>query len=378
MIGSEQYWLARPFDWRTVLGAKLLFVVLFVNVPLFLYQIAVLAYNLFAPMNYLAALLSKQFFFSAFMLLPVIAIAAVTKTLWQTFVGFSVLLFLYSIASRTQFEWGNLVWIRFSAVAVVAAVGFCLVIALQYARRWTLLSRGLLAGVALLATLIGIASPSGPAYLLQQRQSARQFDAYTVQISPDPSRMNQILRKSSYDPRLRELRIPIRLDNIPAGLELENDWTAVDVQRGGKRHPVSHWNILGSIYQPLPGQNWLVAFLPKDKLAELEGHPVELVVSVGVTLSEVKTARPIDLWGVDVPGLGVCQPVAGDPHCLTPFPYFGYAPYSFSNRFSPLARKSLSLDRENEVVIVKRPVAHLARAFMVTLQRLEDHLTPED
>jgi len=38
LIGDEQYWLTRPYTWKDLVAAKALFLVVFVNVPLFVCQ----------------------------------------------------------------------------------------------------------------------------------------------------------------------------------------------------------------------------------------------------------------------------------------------------------------------------------------------------
>src|SRR5580692_8734318 len=40
LVGDRQYWLARPFGWKELLGAKALFLITTVNVPLMIYHCA--------------------------------------------------------------------------------------------------------------------------------------------------------------------------------------------------------------------------------------------------------------------------------------------------------------------------------------------------
>src|ERR1039457_6706301 len=79
-IGHEQYWLTRPFTWTDLLAAKALFLVAFLIVPVFVCQAAVLAANGFSAAEHLGDLLAKQLFFAALLLLPMVAMSAVTKT----------------------------------------------------------------------------------------------------------------------------------------------------------------------------------------------------------------------------------------------------------------------------------------------------------
>ena len=86
-IGHNQYWLTRPFTWTDLLAAKALFLLAFVNLPVFLCQAAVLAWNGFSPADHLTDLLAKQVFFSALLVLPAAALASVTKGLARAILG---------------------------------------------------------------------------------------------------------------------------------------------------------------------------------------------------------------------------------------------------------------------------------------------------
>ena len=40
--GDSQFWISRPYRWRSLLGAKLLFILVVVNLPVFLARLAIL------------------------------------------------------------------------------------------------------------------------------------------------------------------------------------------------------------------------------------------------------------------------------------------------------------------------------------------------
>src|SRR5204863_8636956 len=41
--GDHEFWMTRPYDWRAVVGAKALFVVVWIAIPFFLHDLAVLS-----------------------------------------------------------------------------------------------------------------------------------------------------------------------------------------------------------------------------------------------------------------------------------------------------------------------------------------------
>jgi len=64
LIGDQQYWLTRPYTWKDLVAAKALFLVAFVNVPLFICQFAAVASAGISPWEWLPALLWRQGSFS--------------------------------------------------------------------------------------------------------------------------------------------------------------------------------------------------------------------------------------------------------------------------------------------------------------------------
>ena len=81
--GDRQYWLTRPYSWKDLLAAKALFVAAFINLPLFVWHVGAFAAVGVPLGEHLPALLWRQLFFSAFYILPVAALAAITRSLGQ-------------------------------------------------------------------------------------------------------------------------------------------------------------------------------------------------------------------------------------------------------------------------------------------------------
>src|ERR1017187_2282386 len=55
--GDRQYWLTRPYDWRQLLSAKVLFVLAFAVLPLVAVKAAALSVNGIAPLRYASSVL---------------------------------------------------------------------------------------------------------------------------------------------------------------------------------------------------------------------------------------------------------------------------------------------------------------------------------
>src|ERR1700733_7233624 len=66
--GDRQFWITRPYRWQSLLGAKLLFIIVFVNVPLFLAQLFILIIDGFPLFSSIPGLLWSQVLLFAFLL----------------------------------------------------------------------------------------------------------------------------------------------------------------------------------------------------------------------------------------------------------------------------------------------------------------------
>jgi hypothetical protein len=60
LAGDRQFWITRPYSWKSLLLAKLLFVLLFLSLPELLDHLVALAVNGYSPLHYLSALLWEQ------------------------------------------------------------------------------------------------------------------------------------------------------------------------------------------------------------------------------------------------------------------------------------------------------------------------------
>ncbi len=156
LVGDRQFWVTRPYNWRQLLTAKLLFAFCFINIPLFLLQSYLLFKAGFSPQQHLAALLAVELTIAFIVIFPVLGLSTLTASLAQfalAVVGIilysSVGVFVSSKIPSSSFgdEAGGLVSVL--SVAVLLAV-----IYLQYSRRKTRTSRLLVAALGIAIFII--------------------------------------------------------------------------------------------------------------------------------------------------------------------------------------------------------------------------------
>ena len=75
LVGDRQFWVTRPYEWKKLLAAKMLFVVLTINAPLLIADVLLLARAGFNPAHYIAGLLWMQLLISLALILPILTLS---------------------------------------------------------------------------------------------------------------------------------------------------------------------------------------------------------------------------------------------------------------------------------------------------------------
>ena len=81
--GDRQFWRTRPYEWKSLLGAKALFILAFVSVPVLLTDILILLVYGFPLLPNLSGLLWSQLLLTVSLALPAAALASITVGLAQ-------------------------------------------------------------------------------------------------------------------------------------------------------------------------------------------------------------------------------------------------------------------------------------------------------
>jgi len=77
--GHNQFWITRPYRWKSLLGAKVLFILIFVNLPFFVAQCCMIVMQSFSFAESLPGLLWSQILMIFCLSLPVAALASLTS-----------------------------------------------------------------------------------------------------------------------------------------------------------------------------------------------------------------------------------------------------------------------------------------------------------
>ena len=189
--GSRAFWMTRPYSWPSLLAAKALFILAFINTPFFIADTLIVERYGFRFAGVLSGLISKQAMISAAFLVPSAVLAVLTTGLVQVLlavvalgVGFVVFVWWTNGLVLYAMPFGAFDWLRWLFCALLAATAGLAIIVVQYWKRRTYLSTTLalvsLCGVG----FVSIHTPWLSILELQSRLS-KHVPASEVAIRPD-------------------------------------------------------------------------------------------------------------------------------------------------------------------------------------------------
>jgi hypothetical protein len=189
IAGDHQFWITRPYRWRSLLAAKILFILAFVNLPIFLAQLYILIHGGFSLASDWSGLLWSQVLAVLAIWLPVGALAAMTPGIVPFIFSAFVLIttaFLFqqsTIVHLSDTAWPvGVEWVRNSIAVIAVAAATLSVLYMQYRNRKTLFSRIFALGAVALVATAYLYLPVAWAMALQSRLSGRLIEFSSVQF----------------------------------------------------------------------------------------------------------------------------------------------------------------------------------------------------
>lgn len=395
--GDTQFWITRPYDPKSLLGAKLLFIALFLNVPLLVARVVILLRHSYDLQVELIPLLWSQLLFFAGFCLPIAAMAATTSEMRSFIMTILVLvtagliMWSWAIPVLPRFlpqAWPEgVIWIRMAFLVTALIAGSIAVLYFQYAGRKTLFSRATAAIVFAMVIALQIFVPPAFGMELQTRLSRRPDFASRLQVAvhgeklfiPKPSGPNVIL--------LSVAEIPPNVEAHPDGASLEFDapdgrsWRIftdrIQERKEGKNlYSVAFGEPKG--FPPeqkdlrLRGSLYLTAFGPaRSKSITLTTTPQNVSDGLQCDVDQFRgvigqlRCRSAFRW----PGLLVSAKVRDDLELMEPF--ISYSPFPAGMELDYVEEhRAGGPPPHNPVasIVVREPIAHFRTDFVI------DHL----
>jgi hypothetical protein len=318
LVGDRQFWVTRPYEWPSLLAAKLLFLIVFIHLPVFVAQLLLLRRAGFPIAPNLAGLLGMQIGLGLLFLAP-ITLAVVTRSLAQALIvaiaAFLVFLSVGSLASlvpnetmSSALENSGIFQGSVLLAAPVAAILW------QYARRRTWHSRALLlaAGAAMfLADLVT------PYRTLIERQYPLVDSGHPapVQLSviPPPPPVKKAPSPQGPLGNTVLISIPVHVSAVARHSVVLANGMLVSMDGPRNLKWDSGWNPSGTEFWPEESSSALQFSMKRDLYESIRSSPLHLHLSLALSEFNESLPRELSLPEGDfvVPGVGYCHSERG-------------------------------------------------------------------
>ncbi len=330
LVGDRQFWVTRPYEWKKLLAAKLLFVLVFVNVPLLILQIFLLLEAGFPITPYVPGLLWLQLLWFLVLICPVATLATVTASIGQFVLGIlGVLLYIFAVVSLSSLVPAAGVSRAGGFVAaldgVVLGATSVAVVLWQFARRRTGRSRILLLAAAAAVPIIMFATPYRTliAHFYPQATPGQQLP---VQLAFDPAKLAS--HEGGYPEKNKvHVRIPLLVSGVGNGSMIHVDGTIESIQANGGLKWNSAWHASGVAFLANRQHAQVDITVDKDFFEKVKSSPVNVYISFALAPAQAReTLRIVAQAGqFAVPGDGRCSfspNASNDIVCLFPPNFF--------------------------------------------------------
>jgi hypothetical protein len=370
--GDRQFWLTRPYSWKILLAGKISFLVVVIGPPMAIADAAILHWAGFPVVSNLGGILWQVVLQFLLLIVPAFVLATLTRSLAGFIAsGLGVIVMIFFGAGLLSGEgislWDGWGWVALAMVTV--AVIF------QYARH-----RKIAFALALCALLLPLISAHihlpvrFPAKLMEPRAGdpALQF---RLAAADQPPHTTETVRPGEIT-----FELPVRVDGIPAGLDLRAGDAEVIVQsqdgrRSENRSPVRfmpgpHGSDANVFWETIP--------LPASVYDRVRSEPVQFYTRLDLTLYRPVTTLRIGRGPFEVPGVGRCWQLSDFLDCSAALrrpdrllSIYDANGEQFQSQESvgvqaglgPIVTFVQHLPREAATIVVAEPVAHTQRDF---------------
>jgi hypothetical protein len=319
LAGLRQDWLVRPIRRTDLLLSKLAFIVLLIQLPIFLTDVAEgLAAGLpFVPV--LGAALSRGLFMLIALDLPALAFATLTRNLTEGLAAglvaaLGVMLFLSVTQKPAQgVNFSGVAWIGFALQMECALCGAVAVACVQYYRRRTVSARWLSAATLAVAIATQFL-PFEPAFAIQESLSPKSQETAGVQLTLESGWKWNTAGQANVD-----VGLPMRFTG--AGLNerervVRDHLAARLVQADGRTRELPQFRSYGLPF-PIGQRVYESVLVPRDQMRYLRTHSARLEMDYSLTLERIAAEQTLT---VDSDQL-----VNGPQRCVTGIDYAAQA-----------------------------------------------------
>jgi hypothetical protein len=351
LVGVRQFWLTRPYEWKKLLAAKLIFLAVYLYLPLMVAQWLLLYLAGLNSVSTIPGLLFNLLLITGFVVLPLVAIATVTENFFRmasALLG-ALLMGVAALVSITlqNYSYGyNNIWYKLLLLAMdnlaapahsLTSIGhhkqllFALlfatvsgtVVLLQYARRKTWLCRMILLALPIAIAIGGMVQAHyaiGGQAQIDHDYPKLSADASPIQLAYGVDEKHPIVvfrGRNSSGALIAGARIPLHVSEIAEGTALSIDHRIVTIEApdGFRWSTEARFNSIGQY--DLPGnrvpddveREQATFEIPYALYERIKTGPVTVRITLALTqLQATNSVRAtLPTHDVAVPGFGLCE-----------------------------------------------------------------------
>jgi hypothetical protein len=315
--GDRQFWITRPYAWNSLLGAKALFILAFINLPMLIADgVIVRAYGL--PLGAeLPGLLWSQILLTIVFLLPMVALSALTTGFVQLIFAILTPCVIALAVAIVDPEvvlgafLGGSDWVRSYYAFLVISVAALAILIWQYSRRKTAAARSLAVAAGILVVAGITLIPWSAAFRIQSWLSKQRVDPPSAHVDFDSGNTWLTRAVIAGDDRVR-VDLPLKTTGLPSGMIAKPEGFSLHLQAPDG----TMWQAdqLPLRYASKMGQEFsLQATVDGAFYRKVKDEPLKVRGSLYLTLfGNRQTARvPFGDRSVPVPRVGVCSASRG-------------------------------------------------------------------
>ena len=325
LVGDRQFWVTRPYEWSKLLAAKVMFVLVTINVPLLVLDWFLLHRAGFAVAPHIGGLLWMQLLMTVVLLLPVATLATATATVAPLGLAILlVLLYLIGVSYIASKIPGASFGFWTESVQGALYLATCvIVILLQYARRRTALSRVAILALGAVVLLFVVATPYGR-LVAQRYPQLGPGQPPPVELVLLPPLQTKGPQYGGNEEKEITIQLPLGVSAIQQNSVVAVNGQLAEVADARGTRWNSGWQPRGAFLFPGQKQTEAVFSVKRRLLEQMGASPLTVRISLALTVYEEKNSREFitpEGWFA-LPEVGLCS--AQPPmftrriHCLAP------------------------------------------------------------
>jgi hypothetical protein len=300
LVGDRQFWITRPYEWPKLLLAKLLFILLFFHLALFIAQLSLLRVARFPVMSSIPGLLYVHSLLAATLVLATLALACISSGIGQASLSLVVVfLCVIGIAFLSNlFPDSDLASDTEAIDGLLFLTACATVILVQYKYRKALQSRLIVAAAIVLILLVMVLAP-------YERLVGHDFPSATP-AHPVPAKFTfdhslsfahgEKPKPNSFGDEV-SLEFPFQIADISDETVFQVRAMKLDLYLPTGEHWTSHWNGVYDAVSPGRTREWTHLEMKKALFNRVKDASVKAHVSLALNVFRTGPATQVVVAG---------------------------------------------------------------------------------